>query len=64
VAVAESRYIAEDALDLIAVEYDLPVMVDPEQAVKAPGDGVLHPERGRQLTVPGRSARWDSITRR
>src|SRR4029450_4014271 len=29
------------------VEYeDLPVMVDPEQAVKASGDGVLHPERG------------------
>ena len=47
VVVAESRYIAEDALDLIAVEYeDLPVMVDPEEAVKATGDGVLHPERG------------------
>jgi CO/xanthine dehydrogenase Mo-binding subunit len=47
VVVAESRYIAEDALDVIAVEYeDLPVMVDPEEAVKATGDGVLHPERG------------------
>src|SRR5262249_26978730 len=47
VVVAESRYIAEDALDLIAVEYeDLPVMVDPEEAVNATGDGVLHPERG------------------
>ena len=45
--VAESRYVAEDALDLIAVEYeDLPVMSDPEEAVKATGDGVLHPERG------------------
>ena len=45
--VAESRYIAEDALDLIAVDYeDLPVMADPEQAVNATGDGVLHPERG------------------
>ena len=47
VVVAESRYVAEDALDLIAVEYeDLPVMSDPEEAVKATGDGVLHPERG------------------
>src|SRR5262249_60843174 len=47
VVVAESRYIAEDALDLIAVEYeDLPVMVDPEEAVNATGDGVLHPARG------------------
>ena len=47
VVVAKSRYIAEDALDLIAVDYEgLPVMVDPEQAVKATGDGVLHPERG------------------
>jgi hypothetical protein len=27
------------------VEYeDLPVMVDPEEAVKATGDGVLHPD--------------------
>ena len=47
VVVAESRHVAEDALDLIAVEYeDLPVMSDPEEAVKATGDGVLHPERG------------------
>ena len=46
VVVAKSRYIAEDALDLIIVEYeDLPVMSDPEEAVKAIGDGVLHPER-------------------
>lgn len=45
--VAESRYIAEDALDLIEVTYDpLPVMSDPEEAMRARGDGVLHPERG------------------
>ena len=45
--VAETRYIAEDALDLIEVEYeDLPVMVDPLDAMKASGDGVLHPDRG------------------
>jgi CO/xanthine dehydrogenase Mo-binding subunit len=47
VAVAESRYIAEDALELIAVEYeDLPVVVDPEQAIRSSGDAVLHPGRG------------------
>jgi CO/xanthine dehydrogenase Mo-binding subunit len=47
VAVAESRYIAEDALELIAVEYeDLPVVVDPEKAIHSSGDAVLHPERG------------------
>ncbi len=45
--VAESRYIAEDACDLIEVEYeDLPVVIDPEAAMKSSGDAVLHPERG------------------
>lgn len=45
--VAESRYLAEDALDLIEVEYEpLPVVVDPEQAITSTGDAVLHPERG------------------
>jgi CO/xanthine dehydrogenase Mo-binding subunit len=47
VAVAESRYLAEDALELIAVGYeDLPVVVDPEQAIHSTGDAVLHPSRG------------------
>jgi CO/xanthine dehydrogenase Mo-binding subunit len=45
--VAESRYIAEDALELIAVKYEaLPVIADAEAALRATGDGVLHPERG------------------
>ncbi len=45
--VAETRYIAEDACDLIEVEYeDLPVVVDPEAAMKSTGDAVLHPDRG------------------
>jgi CO/xanthine dehydrogenase Mo-binding subunit len=45
--VAESRYIAEDACELIEVEYeDLPVVVDPEAAMAAAGDAVLHPDRG------------------
>ena len=43
--VAESRYIAEDAVDLIEVEYDpLPVVVNPEDAWTSSGDAVLHPE--------------------
>ncbi len=47
IVAAESRYIAEDALELIDVEYEpLPAMVDPEAAIKATGDAVLHPERG------------------
>ncbi|MDB5841475.1 MAG: hypothetical protein JWQ23_3427 [Herminiimonas sp.] len=45
--VAEDRYIAEDALDLIDVEYEeLPVVNDLEQAMHVTGDAVLHPERG------------------
>lgn len=45
--VAEDRYIAEDALDLIEVEYEeLPVVSDIEQMPYAKGDAVLHPERG------------------
>jgi CO/xanthine dehydrogenase Mo-binding subunit len=47
VAVAESRYLAEDALELVVVEYeDLPIVVDPEQAIHSTGDAVLHPGRG------------------
>jgi CO/xanthine dehydrogenase Mo-binding subunit len=45
--VAEDRYIAEDALDLIEVEYELlPVTVDPDAAISASGDAVIHPDRG------------------
>lgn len=47
VVVAESRYIAEDALEHIDVHYeDLPTVVDPEQAIGSTGDAVLHPGRG------------------
>lgn len=43
--VAEDRYVAEDALDLIDVEYEtLPVNVDIEASVAATGDAVIHPE--------------------
>ncbi len=45
--VAENRYIAEDACELIEVEYeDLPVVSDPLDAMEATGDAVLHPDRG------------------
>jgi CO/xanthine dehydrogenase Mo-binding subunit len=47
IVAADSRYVAEDAIGLIEVEYEpLPVMSDPEAALQARGDGVLHPERG------------------
>jgi carbon-monoxide dehydrogenase large subunit len=42
--VAEDRYTARDALDLIQVEYEsLPVVSDPEKAL-APGSPVIHSE--------------------
>ncbi len=42
--VAQDRYAAQDALDLIQVEYEpLPVVSDPEQAL-APGSPVIHSE--------------------
>jgi carbon-monoxide dehydrogenase large subunit len=41
--VASDRYVAEDALELIDVEYDpLPVIADPERALD-PDAPVLHP---------------------
>ena len=45
--VAEDPYIAEDAVNLIEVEYELlPVNVDPEQSIHATGAAVIHPDRG------------------
>ncbi len=49
VVVARDRYLAEDALDLIAVRYDvLPAVVDPLAAL-APDAPVLHPGLGGNL---------------
>ncbi|MDY6973224.1 MAG: xanthine dehydrogenase family protein molybdopterin-binding subunit, partial [Thermodesulfobacteriota bacterium] len=49
VVVAVDRYIAEDALELIEVEYDpLPVVVDPEEAM-SPDAPVLHEEHGDNI---------------
>lgn len=43
--VAEDRYIAEDAAELVEVEWEmLPANVDIEAALEATGDAVLHPD--------------------
>ncbi len=49
VVVATSRYLAEDALDLVRVEYEpLPAVVDPERALDLDAP-VLHEEVGSNL---------------
>ncbi len=46
VVIARDRYLAEDALELIQVEYEpLPAVVDPEDALK-PGAPILHEAAG------------------
>ncbi|XWN31287.1 MAG: xanthine dehydrogenase family protein molybdopterin-binding subunit [Devosia sp.] len=43
--VAEDRYIAEDAAELVEVEWEvLPANVDIEAALEATGDAVIHPD--------------------
>lgn len=47
--VAENRYVAEDAVGLVEVEYDvLPPVVDPEEAIK-PDAPVLHEKHGSNI---------------
>jgi len=47
--VADNRYIAEDAAELVAVDYDpLPAVVDPEKAFES-NDLVVHPEHGSNV---------------
>jgi 2-furoyl-CoA dehydrogenase large subunit len=49
VVVATNRYLAEDALDLIQVDYEpLPAVVDPERALEADAP-ILHEEVGSNL---------------
>jgi aerobic carbon-monoxide dehydrogenase large subunit len=51
VVVATDRYVAKDAADAIAVEYDvLPAVVDPELAMKGQ-PGVIHPDFANNLAV-------------
>lgn len=57
VVIAEDRYLAEDALDAVTVEYEpLPVVVDPEAAAEADAP-VLHPAVGGNV-VADRSYRY------
>ncbi|MEM8812648.1 MAG: xanthine dehydrogenase family protein molybdopterin-binding subunit [Pseudomonadota bacterium] len=45
VIVADDRYIAEDAAELVEVDYDvLPANVDIEASAAATGDAILHPD--------------------
>lgn len=45
IVVAQDRYIAEDAIDLIEVEYEvLPANVDIEASLAATGDAIIHPD--------------------
>ncbi len=51
VVMAENRYLAEDALDLIKVEYkQLPVAIDSEEAIR-PDASVLHPGVGSNVVT-------------
>ena len=57
IAIAQSRYLAEDALDLVEVEYEtLPVVVDPVAALDTT-DAILHERLGTNL-VSERSFRY------
>ncbi|WP_234814861.1 xanthine dehydrogenase family protein molybdopterin-binding subunit [Noviherbaspirillum denitrificans] len=57
--VAESRYIAEDALESILIDYDpLPNVIDPEQAA-LPGAPLLHEEAGTNVLVEREFRRGD-----
>jgi len=57
--VAADRYLAEDALDLIAAEYEpLPVVVDAEAAL-APDAPLLHPEWGDNVEARFRVTKGD-----
>ncbi|HXC38572.1 MAG TPA: xanthine dehydrogenase family protein molybdopterin-binding subunit [Burkholderiales bacterium] len=52
--VAETRLASQDAAELIAVEYEeLPVVVDPRQAVR-PGSAVVWPEAGDNVAAESR----------
>src|SRR3954470_12621986 len=49
VVVADDRYIARDAVDLIEVDYDpLPVVSDPEKAIEK-GSPLTHPDLGTNV---------------
>ena len=58
--VADSRYIAEDAAELVYVDYDtLDFVVDPEEAIK-PGAPIVHPEIGGNVFFQ-RKFEWGAV---
>ncbi len=57
--IAQNRYQAEDALELVAIDYEpLPVVVDPEQAVQQ-GAPLLHDDAGTNVLVSREFKRGD-----
>ena len=57
--VAQNRYQAEDALELVTIDYEpLPVVIDPEQAVKD-GAPLLHEKAGSNVLVSREFKRGD-----
>jgi aerobic carbon-monoxide dehydrogenase large subunit len=57
--VAENRYLAEDAVELLAIDYEpLPAVVDPEQAM-LPDAPLLHEEAGTNVLVSREFKRGD-----
>ena len=57
--IAQSRYQAEDALELLVIDYGpLPVVIDPEQAVRADAP-LLHEEAGTNVLVSREFKRGD-----
>ncbi|MBH72171.1 MAG: aldehyde oxidase [Rhodospirillaceae bacterium] len=58
--VADSRYIAEDAAELVYVDYEaLDFVVDPEEATK-PGAPIVHPEIGGNIFFQ-RKFEWGAV---
>jgi CO/xanthine dehydrogenase Mo-binding subunit len=60
--VAENRYIAEDALELIEVEFAvLPAVPDMDSALASHGDSVLHPELGDSNIMAHVVRKWGGV---
>jgi carbon-monoxide dehydrogenase large subunit len=54
--VAEDRYVAEDAAELIEVEYEgLESLIDPRKALE-PGAPIVRPDKGSNFT-------WEAVER-
>jgi carbon-monoxide dehydrogenase large subunit len=57
--VAQSRYLAEDAVELIEIEYEpLPLVIDPEQAIQE-GAALLHEDAGTNVLLAREFKRGD-----